>query len=338
MSNRETDDANGQPDRDRAETPASNRRDPVAPSDAPDRGAQSDGGPTLEDALAQLEVLREENRRLREEYVRAQQSSYRRAATALAAFGAVAAVAGLLFVGVRETLFGLAGIGLVTAILVYFLTPSKVATATVGERSFAAFAALGDAIGSELGLQKTRVYVPTDEIDGTSVPAKLFVPLHESYSVPSPDELASVFVVETDEQTRGASLPPTGAMLVQECRKTMVNALASRPDALLDQLTEAVVSGFELAGDAVADLDAEDGTATVGVRDTTFGDVDRFDHPLASFLASGLAVGLETPVELAAISDEGEEFDYVVTCTWDSEAVEYEPTEEDLAGPAGAEV
>ena len=337
MSNRETTD-DGQPDRDDTEMPASEQREPLTPSGDADRDAGLDGDPTLEDALAQLEVLREENRRLREEYVRARQSSYRRAATALAAFGAIAAVAGLLFAGVRETLFGLAGIGIVTAILVYFLTPSKVAASTVGERSYGALAALGDAIGAELGLQETRVYVPTDEIDGTTVPAKLFVPLHESYSVPSPDELASVFVVETDEQTRGASLPPIGAMLVRECRQTMVDALASTPDALLDQLTEAVVEGFELAGDAVADLDAEDGTATVGIRDATFGDVDRFDHPLASFLAAGLAVGLATPVELAAVSDGGDEFDYVVTCTWDPDDTEYESTEAEPGEPVGTEV
>jgi uncharacterized small protein (DUF1192 family) len=311
------------------ETPAANpdatadREHSTAPSDT----ADADSLRELEEVVAQVEVLREENRRLRAEYVRAHQSAYRRAALALLVFGGLAAGGGLVFPGLRATLFGLAGIGGFIAILVYYLTPQRVATATVGERADATRAQLEAAISADLGLQDTYVYVPTLADDPVGGAARLFVPLHTTYTVPEPEALGSVFVVDSADQTRGVSLPPTGALLLAECRQTMIDDLATTPDALLEQLTEALVAGFELAGDAVADVDATDGTATVGVRDSTFGAVDRFDHPLPSFVATGLAVGLQTPVERAVITTESADFDYVLTYMWDADAGETEVAE-----------
>lgn len=281
---------------------------------------------SLEDVLAQVEVLQEENRRLRADYVRAKQTEYRHAALTLVLFSLVAGGGALLFQDVRATLFGLAGIGMVTAILIYYLMPHHVATATVGERTYATLAQVGEAISADLGLQETRIYVPLtgdDDVPGDTVGARLFIPLHTSYTIPEPAALSSVFVVQTDTQTRGVSLPPTGGFLVQECRETMVDELASTPEPLCDQLTDALVAGFELADDAVADVDSAEGKATLGVRNSTFGAINRFDHPLPSFVAVGLAVGLQTPVERAAITTNKQgEFDTTVTYTWDSESVD----------------
>jgi hypothetical protein len=287
-----------------------------------DASRSAQGDRTLEDVLAQVEILQEENRQLRAEYVRSRQTKYRRAAFTLAIFGGAAAGGGFVFPGMRSTLFGLAGIGGIVAILIYYLTPQQIATATVGERTYATLAFLEEAISADLGLQNTRVYVPTPAGGTPGVAARLFVPLHATYTVPEPEALESVFIVDTDDQARGVSLPPTGTFLLRECRQTMIDDLATAPDALLEQLTEAIVAGFELAADAVADVDAAEGTATVGVRTSTFGAADRFDHPIPSFVATGLAVGLDTPVERVAITTSNADFDYVVTYTWEPEAID----------------
>ena len=273
----------------------------------------------LADVRAQVEVLQEENRRLRADYTRARQAEYRRAALGLATLGVVAVLGGLLFPTSQPTLFGLGGIGLFSAVLIYYLIPEQVAAASVGERAYAAFATFGEAISADLGLQDTQVYVPmTSGTNPGSLDVRLFIPLHTTYRIPSPETLASVFVVETDDQTRGVSVPPTGALLLREFRETMVDDLATTPADLTDQLTEAVVAGFELADDAVAELAADEGRVTIGVRGSTFGPIDRFDHPLPSFIAAGLAGGLHTPVERAAITTDDEQFEYVVTYTWEA--------------------
>lgn len=324
MSNQNTS-TDGGADSSRSDPPT----DPVNPASSSDSNGTdettttSQPEQTLEEALAQVEVLREENRRLRADYVRAQQTEYRRAALTLVVFSGIAGVGGLVFPNVRATLFGLAGIGAVMAILIYYLTPTQVATAAVGERAYATLALTGDAISADLGVQDTTIYVPTAAADGTApVAARLFLPLHTEYTLPQPADLESVFVVETDDQTRGLSLPPTGALLLREFHQTMVDDLAGTPTALGEQLTAAVVEGFELAGDAVVDVDEAAGSATLGVRESTFGALDRFDHPLPSFVATGLAVGLQTPVELASITTDASEFEYLITYTWDAAAVD----------------
>jgi hypothetical protein len=278
---------------------------------------------TPEETFAQLKVLREENRRLRAEYVRAHQTEYRRAAFMLAVLSGISGVGGLAFPDVRATLFGLAGIGFVMAILIYYLTPQRVATATVGERAYATLARVGDAISADLGVQDTYIYVPTAAANGTApVAARLFIPLHTEYTLPDPDRLESVFVVDSNQHTRGIALPPTGALLLREFQQAMVEDLATSPSALGDQLTEAVVEGFELAEAAVVDVDRDDGRATVGVRGSTFGAPDRFDHPLPSFVATGLAVGFQTPVELASMTTDANEFEHLITYTWNAEAID----------------
>ena len=54
---------------------------------------------------------------------------------------------------------------------------------------------------------------------------------------------------------------------------------------------------------------------TVGVVGSVYGPVDQFDHPVASFLAVGLAEGLDVPVSVQVESSTGDA-DAVVTCRW----------------------
>lgn len=304
------------PDDENAETVAGLDAEAVSELDA-ESVADLDAE-AIKGLAGQVEVLREENRRLRAERVRARKSEYRRAAIGLGVLGVVAGLAGSVFPESQATLFALAGVGLFTAVLTYYVTPGRVVAASVGERTYAAHAALGEDLVGELGLQDDRVYAPTDAASDATAGVRLFVPQHASYAVPDPDSLASLFVVPDDERARGVAVPPTGGPLVREFERALVDEVADAPAALADQLTEALVEGFELADDAVPELDADRGRLTVGVRGSAFGAVDRFDHPVVSFVAAGLAAGLDAPVRVDGVATDDDRFDYLVTYGWDA--------------------
>jgi len=273
-----------------------------------------------EDLAAQVEVLREENRRLRTAYAHARRTEYQRAAVGIGVLGAIAGLGGIVFPASQATLFALAGIGLFTSVLTYYLTPERFVSASVGERTYAALATLGSTLVSELGLQETRLYVPTPGATDTAMAdVRLFIPEHRNYIVPAADELASLFVVTEDERGHGVAVPPTGGTLFHEFTQTMVDSVADTPQALADQTTEAIVEGFELADTAVPEVDTEAGQVTVGISGSAFGDITRFDHPIASFLATGFAVGLETSIHLETVESTDDQFDYLLTYSWESE-------------------
>ena len=268
-------------------------------------GRSSDG--RLEQS-AQLELLAEENRRLRAEYTRARQSQYRRTAIGLAATGVCALLGGLLFPDSREVLVAFGATGLFGAVLTYVLTPEQFVAANVGERVYAASAANGAAIATELGLQDDRIYVPDDNGD-----TALYIPLSSDYDLPTTAD--GPFVLEAD--SRGLRFEPTGATLFEEVQRTLTGELATTPGPLVTQLCEALTEQFELADSATPDVDAATGRVTVAITNSSFGDVDRFDHPIASLLAVGLATGLGRSIELSVTAGD-ERSDWLVTCQFDA--------------------
>ena len=72
---------------------------------------------TTADLAAQVELLAEENRRLRAEYARARQTTYRRTALGLFAVGALAVLGGVAFPHSSDVLFALGGTGLFAGVL-----------------------------------------------------------------------------------------------------------------------------------------------------------------------------------------------------------------------------
>ncbi len=293
-------------DREGEDTPTDDRRDDGTPADD---GRSSDD--RLEQS-AQLELLAEENRRLRAEYARARQSQYRRTAIGLAAIGICALLGGLLFPDSREVLVAFGATGLFGAVLTYVLTPEQFVAANIGERVYAASAANGAAIATELGLRDDRIYVPDDSGD-----TALYIPLSSDYDLPTTAD--GPFVLEAD--SRGLRFEPTGGTLFEEVQRTVIGELATTPGPLATQLCEALTEQFELADVATPDVDPATGRVTVAITNSSFGDVDQFDHPIASLLAVGLATGLDRPVELSVTAGD-DRSDWLVTCQFETPATD----------------
>ena len=287
------------------------------------------GAPAVDaDVEAQLELLAEENRRLREQSRRLRQSRYRRTALGLGALGLLAGVGAALFPPVREVLLALSGIGLFSAVLIYFLTPERFVAASIGESVYGAHARSARELVADLGLEDIQVYVP---VGGQRI--RLFVPQHVDYRVPDEDDLDGALVVPDDERQRGLSLHPTGVDLVAEFERTVSGELAEDPTELARQLTDALVEVFELAeGASVSPASTDDddagsilpgpdeneaeGRVTIAVTGNVYGDGAAIDHPVASVVACGLARQLDRPVVADAVASADPDVDYLVTFQW----------------------
>ena len=260
---------------------------------------------------AQLAVLEEENKRLREEYAATKRTQYQRTALTLVGVGLLAAVAGVLFPNARTVLLALGGTGVFVGILTYYLTPEEFLPASLGQNVYEALATNESAIVGELGLSDEVVYVPVE--NGPDA-VKLFVPQHEDYTIPSEDALTDVFVVSDDETERGIALQPTGEALVDEFTRALSGELGDESGTVASQLSDALVEQFELVESAEPDVDSEAGRITVAVSGSSYGSVDRFDHPVASLLAVGVAQAMGKPLTLAVDESDDDRVDARVTC------------------------
>lgn len=284
-----------------SETRTHRQAEASAPPDA--------GDARQEDELrAEIARLVAENERLRAAYARSKRSAYRKSAAGLAALGLLAIAGGALLPTARTVLFVLGAIGLFGAVLTTYLTPERFVAASVGKAVYGSFADNEAALAAELGLADDYRYVPT----GLARGVRLFVPQAGTDGVPAVGDLQATLVA-TDDAV-GLALDPSGADLLREFVASLGGDLESTPDALAAQLAEALTEQFELVGRATPDADAADGRVTVAVADSAYGRVDRFDHPVASFVATGLARGLDRPVDLD-VTDGGDE--WIVTCRWE---------------------
>jgi hypothetical protein len=265
---------------------------------------------------AQVDVLQEENQRLREEYARARRTQYHRTALALAAVGLLATLGGIALPDSRTVLFALGGTGLFAAALTRYLTPEQFISASVGEGIYGSLAATEAALVTELGLQDERLYLPgPDTPNGVSI--RLFVPQQSEYEPPAPPSLDSVFVLTDDKAERGVALHPSGGPLFVEFRRTLSGALADEPGTLATQLADGLVEQFELVRSATPEFSDEGEQVTVAIDGSAYGAVDRIDHPVASFLGVGIAVGLDRAISVETRAADDDRADYLVTCSWE---------------------
>jgi hypothetical protein len=179
--------------------------------------------------------------------------------------------------------------------MTYYLTPERFVPADVSERITADLASNQAALVADLDLQDDRVYVPRAD----RPVATLFVPRDADYEVPEADDLDGVLVVPEAEAARGVAFTPAGNALFVESESTRDGPLAAGVDRLLDQLTEGLTEGVELVDRAETTVDAANDRVTVRLTGCVHGGADRFDHPALSFLAVGLARGLDSTVTMA---------------------------------------
>lgn len=256
---------------------------------------------------AQVELLAEENRRLRREYTRARRATHRRTAIGLGLIGVIAAVGGIIFPAGQEVLFALAATGLFGAILTVYLTPERFVAASVGERIYAALADNHEALVDELGLDRDVRYLPAGD-----PPGRLYAPARDA-NPPAPDT-AGPLVVE--DGSRGLLVTATGAPLLAELDHVMRGELATRPEPLAVQLADGLVEHLELA--VGTDIDPGESRVTFAIDDPAYGDLTRFDHPVVSMLACGMAIGLDTATRVSV--DHGDaRADWLVTVRWDED-------------------
>jgi len=267
--------------------------------EAPDDEATGGGGttdPDREELAAQVELLREENRRLRAEYARARRSRHRRTALGLAAVGLLAVAGSVALPGGRETLLVLAGVGLFGAVLTYYLTPGRFVAATVGESTARTLADGLAAVAADVGLSEERVYLPAR--DGR---VRLFVPHRSAFSAPT--DPSPGFVVSEDPAERGLVVDATGEALFGEFERALDGPLGEDLPTVADGLAEGLVEVFELVDRATPETDGR--TLRMGVAGSALGPVDGFDHPVASFLATGLVRALDDPVSVDVVPGDG---------------------------------
>lgn len=287
------------------------RQQSTGSTDDTETGTELDERTTL---AAQVELLQEENQRLRRAFSHARHNEYRRSAIGLAIVGLLAIAGAVAFPTVRTILLALGATGLFAAIMSYYLTPERFVSAAVGEYVYAASVADHDRLSTELGLQDIHVYVPTATAGEQS--ARLFVPEQQEYRLPAEEELDSLLVITQDTQQRGAAFEPTGMALFREARQAIAGDIAHEPGPLCTQLADAAVDVFELADSTTTEVNAEEGRASIGIDGSAYGPIDRFDHPVASLFATGLAVGLETPVTVEVTTGD-DRAEYLVTCRWE---------------------
>lgn len=266
---------------------------------------------------ARVRILEFENARLRNERDRTAERRHRRGALAFFGLGTLSAVAGYVLPASQTLLFSLAGIGLFSAVLTYYLTGSNLISVSTIERVYLAHAeTLAEMVG-ELGLQDVAVYVPTDDTSRSEglTRVRLFVPQQPDYDLP--EELESVFVVTDEGQRRGIAVHPVGSALFAAFSESLRDPLAETPDGLANQLAAALVEDFELVSEATPEYDPRNERLTVRVRDSALGPVDRFDHPVVSFVATGLAYGLDRPIRTEVRPRD--DATALVVCSWDAD-------------------
>jgi hypothetical protein len=203
-----------------------------------------------------------------------------------------------------DVLFALAGIGVFGGVLTYFLTPERFISADVGKQVYTATADSFERLCHDLGLSDRRLYIaaPSNENvpAGTSnesqlVDSWLFIPQTPETDVPDFSTLDASFVIEDGK--RGLSIRPTGSGLLATVTRSLSEPLDETPEAICEQLADAIVEDLELAQNIQYEFDPATNRISVQITGVLYGDGTQFDHPVVSLIAVGLAAGLEHPVE-----------------------------------------
>ncbi|QLK26367.1 hypothetical protein HYG81_01740 [Natrinema zhouii] len=216
----------------------------------------------------------------------------------------LSAVGAFVVPSAQSVLLAIAGIGITGVVLSNAVARGEFIERGDAEEVYAACAANYDAMIATFDHAEDRLYLPGD--DGR---IRLFVPRRSDEFPESGDAL-----VAGDADRQGLVLEPIGNGFVREVEGAVADAMLATPAAMVEQLTDALEDRFEFV--AATDSIVEAGRAEVAVSGSAFGPVDRFDHPVASILAVGLATHLERPVRLE-VTDETDRGEWLVSCHWE---------------------
>lgn len=310
----------------------SNTADSTAASSSTSTGASSPETTTASDEaisrdalLAKQQALEAENNRLRSAYAAAQRSRYRRTAIALCLVGIISAGAGVLLPTSQSVLFAIGATGLFAGVMTYYLSPNQFVAATIGDRLVEANVVTLNGFIQTLGLSGTIVYVPTtDAVVRTDVIA--FLPQSTEYSIPT--ELSPGVITDAEPAAQGIGTIPIGGLLLDEFTQALTTERATDPDRLGEQLAEAITDQFELATTveietAITGETKEDGVVPAGrltavCTEPVFATTTALDHPIGSFIASGVATALDRPVELRVDNENSDNNNnYQATVRWE---------------------
>jgi hypothetical protein len=282
------------------------------PADDRDSGERT-GADRLE-SRDEMARLRAENERLRNEYDRTRCVQYRQTAVGLAGVGGVALVAGALFPTAREVFVVLGGIGFFAAVLTWLITPERFLPADIAEGVYDAVHTSRRDLVTELDLADELVYVPL--VEGDIV--RLFVPQYEGMPLPEDALLREALVVPDRGDERGVTFTPTGTTLYREFAHSLKEPLADDPLNAALQLADGISDGLEVVDRSAIDVEVtfKEDRLSIELIDPPFGDADRFDHPVVSFVGIGLANATQRPVHVAdvVVSDERS----LVTYSWET--------------------
>lgn len=151
------------------------------------------------------------------------------------------------------------------------------------------------------GLPDERIYVPSGADRG---PRLVVPPAGE-------DPFAAADRIADEPDAPGVVVTPSAAgLLARFGGPDVTDSEAARLDALCDALT----AGYDLAGDATPTV--EEHRATVTVRDCPIDEPRRIDHPVSSFLATGLAEAFDRPVEVTEVRPADGDDSFDVSLRW----------------------
>lgn len=238
---------------------------------------------------------------------------HRRGVIALVILGTLGLAGGFMLPEARSVLFALGGIGIFGAVILQYLLPARFISAATSESIYTSYSTTCAELVAELQLHDERIYIPNTTEDA---PTRLFVPAGTKSQIPVPGEAKSLFVYGEDNQFDGISVLPTGWSLYREFEKSIQPDIAEQPSQLAEQIADALTNHFGLVDKATTEGGL--GYVAFTVIDTAYGPVDRFDHPVESFLAVTLASVLEVPVGVTVTAGEGAK-SVRILCSWNEQ-------------------
>lgn len=259
----------------------------------------------LADLENRIDRLTARNERLHDHVGWADRSGATPSTLGFVGLSVLSAVGAFVVPSAQSVLLAIAGIGVVGVVLSNTVARGEFIERGDAEEVYAACAANYDAMIATFDHAADRLYLPGD--DGR---IRLFVPRRSDELPESTDAL-----VAGDADHQGLVLEPIGSGFVREVEGAVADAMLATPAAMVEQLTDALEDRFEFV--AATDSIVDAGRAEIAVSGSAFGPVDRFDHPVASILAVGLATHLERPVRLE-VTDETDRGEWLVSCHWES--------------------